>query len=221
MARAFKGFAGVSDAIGAHMDADDLRDAMAEGDGLVANTGFSDLELVWEDAGAATFDTVTFHGCLFEGVDFTGCTFRDVRFTGCRFIRCTLDRTWLNRVDFADCSAPGLSLLQARLASVSMTSSDLSYANLSETSIDRLRADRTRFTEAALQRARLKRVEFDGCDLTRLDVFGTPLSGIDVSSCDFAVPVLSADFRELRGCTVSPEQALALAELLGVHIAED
>ena len=101
-----------------------------------------------------------------------------------------------------------------------MTSSDLSYANLSETSIDRLRADRTRFTEAALQRARLKRVEFDGCDLTRLDVFGTPLAGIDVSSCDFAVPVLSADFRELRGCTVSPEQALALAELLGVHIAE-
>lgn len=205
MARAFKGFAGVSDAIGAHMDVDDLRDVMAEGDGLVANTGFSDLELVWEDAGAATFDTVAFRGCLFEGIDLTGCT---------------MDRTWLNRVDFADCSAPGLSLLQARLSSVSMTSSDLSYANLSETSIDRLRADRTRFTEAALQRARLKRVEFDGCDLTRLDVFGTPLAGIDVSSCDFAAPVLSADFRELRGCTVSPEQALALAELLGVHIAE-
>lgn len=219
MALPFKGFAGVSDAIGAHMDASDLRDAMAEGDGLVANTGFCDLELVYEDAGAATFDTVAFHGCLFEGVDFSGCTFRDVRFTGCRFIRCTVDRAWLNRVDLFDCSAPGLSLLQSRLASVSAVSSDLSYANLSETSIDRFRAERSRFSEAALQRARLKRVEFVGCDLSRLDAFGTPLSGIDLSSCDLVAPVLSSDYRELRGCTVSPEQALAIAELLGVHIA--
>ena len=221
MGRAPRGFAGVPDTLGFHMDIDELRGRMGEGDALVSNTVLCDHELCYEEANEATFETVLFRGCLLEGVDFSGCTFRDVRFSGCRFIRCSMDRAWLNRVDVVDCSAPGLSLAQARIASTLFSSCDLSYANLSESSIDRLRAVGTRFCEAAMQRAKLKHVELDGCDLTRLDVFGTPLFVIDVSSCTFTAPVLSADYRELRGCTVSPEQALALAELLGVRIAED
>lgn len=220
MVRKAKTFAQVSDALGAHMDEDSLLDAFAEGDGLVTNTAFSGLELAYEDAGETTFDTVLFRSCTFDGVDFSGCTFRDVRFRGCRFVRCIMDRAWLNRVDFQDCSAPGLSLVQARLASVALSSCDLSYANVSETSIDQLFARDTRFVEAALQRARLKRVVFDGCDLTRIDVFGTPLSGIDVSTCAFVAPVFSADYRELRGAKVSAEQAVTLAELLGVIVEE-
>lgn len=220
MVRKAKTFAQVSDTLGAHMDEDSLLDAFAEGDGLVTNTAFSGLELAYEDAGETTFDTVLFRSCTFDGVDFSGCTFRDVRFRGCRFVRCIMDRAWLNRVDFQDCSAPGLSLVQARLASVALSSCDLSYANVSETSIDQLFARDTRFVEAALQRARLKRVVFDGCDLTRIDVFGTPLSGTDVSTCAFAAPVLSADYRELRGAKVSAEQAVTLAELLGVIVEE-
>ena len=221
MARTRPSFAKVSDALGAHMDADELLDALAEGDALVTNTAFSGLELAYDDAQAATFDTVTFRSCLFEGVDFSGCTFRDVRFRSCRFIRCTMDRAWLNRCDLLDCSAPGLSLLQARLAGVALDASDLSYANLSECTVDRLVAHATRLVEAAMQRTRLRHVTLDGCDLTRLDVFGTPLAGIDVSGCTFAAPVLSSDYRELRGLTVSALQAMSLAELLGVHISDD
>ena len=73
----------------------------------------------------------------------------------------------------------------------------------------------------ALQRVKLKRVRWDACDLTRIDVFGTPLAGIDVSGCAFAAPVLSGDFHELRGAVVSVEQALDVARLLGVRIAEE
>lgn len=220
MARRAKPFARVPDALGGHVGDAELRERLAEGDALVANTALSGLELSFEDAGAATFDTVAFRGCVFEGVDFSRCTFRDVRFTACRFMRCAMDRAWLDRCDIIDCSAPGLSLVEARLASVSVDASDLSYANLSEASIDRFRAHGTRFVEAALQRVRWKRVELDDCDLTRLDVFGTPLAGLDVSTCAFVAPVLSGNYRELRGATVSVEQALALAGLLGVRIAD-
>lgn len=221
MARTARGFAQVPSALGAHLDAEALLDIFAEGDGLVANTAFAGLELAYDDANETTFDTVSFRSCVFDGVDFAGCTFRDVRFTGCRFIRCTMDRAWLNRCDFEDCSAPGLSLLRARLAGVSWSSCDLSYANLSETSIDRLRAVNTRLTEAALQRARLRHVTLEGCDLVRLDAFGTPLAGLDVSGCLFAAPVVSGDYRELRGLTVNAEQAIALAGLLGVTVTDE
>lgn len=38
---------------------------------------------------------------------------------------------------------------------------------------------------------------------------------------DELISVLSGDFRELRGAVVSPEQALDVAQLLGVCIAEE
>lgn len=218
--RRARGFARVPEALGSHMGEEGLLDLFAEGEAVVSNTAFSGLELAYEDAREATFETVSFRGCVFDGVDFTGCTLRDVRFSGCRFVRCAMDRTWLDHVDFRDCSAPGLSLMKARLASVALLESDLSYANLSETSIDRLRVCGSRLVEAALQRSRVKHAAFDGSDLTRLDVFGTPLAGIDVSTCTFAAPVVSGNFHELRGLTVSPEQAIALADLLGVTVAE-
>ena len=221
MARRVSSFAKVPEALGGHIDAEELLDLFAEGDAQVGNTAFAGLELSYEDVGSATFDTVAFRGCTFDGVDFSGCTFRDVRFRGCRFIRCSMDRAWLNRCDVVDCSAPGLSLLQARLAGVVVSSSDLSYANLSECTVDHLCMRAVRLIEAAMQRTRLKRVELDGCDLTRIDVFGTPLAGIDLSTCEFAAPVLSSDFRELRGAKVSVEQALALVGLLGVTVADD
>lgn len=216
-----RGFARVPDSIGEHVGFDRLLDAFAEGEALVANTSVRGVELAYEEAAEATFDTVLFRSCQFEGVDFSGCTFRDVRFEGCRFIRCSMERAWLNRCDFSSCSAPGLNLLSARLAGVSVVDSDFSLANLSETSVDRWRVVSSRLSEASLQSARLKRCEFVQSDLTRVDVFRTPLKGLDVSDCQFAAPILSSDHRELRGLVVSPAQALELAGLLGVVVADE
>ena len=188
-------FAHVADAF-SRMGSDGLASVFSEGDGYATHVLVEDVELAYECANGSTFE-------------------------GCRFIGCAMDRSWLNRVDMRDCSAPGMSLLQARLAQVSALSTDLSYANLSETLIDRLSLGNCKLREAALQRAKLKRVRWDACDLTRIDVFGTPLAGIDVSGCAFAAPVLSGDFHELRGAVVSVEQALDVARLLGVRIAEE
>ena len=216
-----KAFARVNPNIGAHVGLDELIDAFARGDEEVANTRFDDIELVSDRANEAAFDGIVFHGCVFENVDFSRCSFRDVRFEACRFIRCNMERAWLSRCDFAGCSAPGLDLLGARVAGVSFTDCDLSYANLSDAKLEWVRAVGTRFREAALQRSKLRSVSFDACDFTRVDAFGTSLARVDMSTCDFLAPVLSSDFHELRGCIVSPEQALALAGLLGVVVADD
>ena len=221
MARTFRSFAQVSADIGAHIPMDELIDLFAEADELVCNTSFDELELAYDCANQATFDRVVFKNCVFDSVDFSGCTFRDVLFSGCRFIRCNMERSWLNRCDFRDCSAPGLALVQSRLSSVSIASSDLSYANLSETSLGQVIAHASKFNEVALQRSKLKNIVFDDCELSRLDVFGTSLAGVDLSSCRFEAPVLSGDYHELRGCTVNVEQALALSGLLGIKINDN
>lgn len=193
------------------MGMDELIDLFAEGDELVSNTAFEDLDLAYDVANGATFDGVVFRSCEFDSVDWSGSTFRDVVFRGCRFIRCNMEGCWLSRCDFVDCSAPGLNLLKARLSSVSFGSCDLSYANLSEGRIGPMTACDTRLREAAFQGAKLGQIRLDGCDLTR----------VDVSRCTFAAPVVSGDYHELRGLTVNAEQALALSGLLGIQLADE
>ena len=213
-------YARVPDDLGSHMDLYDLLSIVVDEGAVVANTAFTGLELSCDSMSEATFDTVLFRGCTFDHVDFSGCTFRNVRFVGCRFASCSMNRAWLDHVDIEDCSAPGLSLLSARLAAVSMVEANLSYANLSEASIDRLTLVGCRLVEAAMQLAKLKRVSLDDCDLTRLDVFRTSLRGMDLSTCVFVAPVLSQDYRELRGAIVSPLQAIELAGLLGISVKD-
>lgn len=214
-----EGFAELTGEPGRYADYHELLGVFSEGDGLVGNALVAGAEFSHDAANGATFERVLFRSCLFDHADFRTSTFRDVRFEGCRFIGTSMDRAWLNRVDFHDCSAPGLSLAQARLAGVSLRACDLSYANLSESSIDRLRCRDTRLREAALQRAKLKNVQLDACDLTRIDVFGTRLAGLDLSGCIFQAPVLSATYQELRGAVVAPEQAVDLARLLGIIVS--
>ncbi len=132
-----------------------------------------------------------------------------------------MEGAWLDRCDFVDCSAPGLNLLRARLSNVSFAACDLSFANFSETRIGPVTARDARFVEAAMQGAKLGKLRLDGCDLTRVDVFKASLKGVDVSRCAFSAPVVSSDYRELRGLTVNAEQALALSGLLGIGIADD
>lgn len=221
MVRKARSFAQVNAAIGSHVPMDELIDLFAEGDELICNTSFDELELEHDCANQATFDRVVFRNCVFDSVDFSGCTFRDVLFSGCRFIRCTMEGGWLNRCDLKDCSAPGLNLMRSRLSGVSIVATDLSYSNLSEASLGQIVMTASKLNEVALQRSKLKNLVLDDCELIRLDVFGTLLAGVDVSRCRFEAPVLSGDHHELRGCTVNIEQALALSGLLGIKISED
>lgn len=217
----FQGFAEVAGALAQKLGSDELLDVFEDEDAYVAHALVEDMELAYECTQAATCEGMIFRSCEFDHVDFRDSTFRDVRFENCRFINCVMDKGWLNRVDFVGCSAPGLSLLQARLAGVFACDTDFSYANFSEVSVDQLRLHSCRLRETALQRAKLKRVSFDECDLTGMDVFGTKLADIDFSTSIFQAPVLSGDYHELRGIIVAPEQAIELAGLLGVRVLDE
>lgn len=216
-----QGFAKLSGEPASRVDYYELLGIFSEGDGLVGNALIGGATFDHDAVNGTTFDRCVFRGSTFDHVDFRDSTLRDVRFEDCRFINTSFDKAWLNRVDLIGCSAPGLSLIQARLAGVFARDCDLSYANLSETSSERFRLRGTRLREAALQRAKLKNVQLADCDLTHIDVFGTALRGIDFTECVFQVPVLSADYRELRGAIVSPEQAVDLARLLGVTVSDE
>ena len=204
-------FAQVRDDLGCNLSQDGLLVALTTPDAHVANTAFTGLELA----------DVAADGTVFENVVFRSCTFTDVLFSGCRFVRCDLGRSWLNRVDFRSCSAPGLSFLKGRLTGVSLVDSQLAYADLSETTVDQLVASETKLSEASFHATKLRHLALDRCDLSRATFFRTSLSGVDLSSCDISGLRVSSDLRELRGAVIDPDQAAELMGLLGIKIKEE
>ena len=65
----------------------------------------------------------------------------------------------------------------------------------------------------------MKRVGFDRCNLTRAELAGTKLKGIDLTSCKLeGIQLTGAP--ELRGAYVSSEQAIQLSALLGVILKD-
>lgn len=215
-----RGFARLPDNLREETYADALLDAVADGEAEVRFRAYCGLELGYETMREANFEAVEFRGCLFEGTDFTRCSMTDVRFRDCRFIRASFEGAWFSRCDFTSCSAPGLNCSGARFGRVSMSDCDVRYASFAEASFDVFRARRSRFSESSLRAKKLKHCSWEACELLRVDVFGTSLAGMDVSSCEFSGPVLSSSLRELRGLTVSPQQALELAGMLGLRIAD-
>lgn len=218
MRRGKRGFAQVKEHIGQHVSREELLDGFADGDVRFAMTSFDGLELEGVSTNGTSFDQVIFRSCLFEDVDFSDASFTDVRFEAWRFISCTMERCWLNRCDFAGCSAPGMSFAKGRLTSVFFGDCQLGYADFSETKIQGLVAESTSLVESAWRDVRLKAAHFDACDLARAEFMGTSLAGIDLSTCEISGLVVSSTLHELRGCTVSPLQAIALAGYLGVQV---
>ena len=219
--RQVRRFSQVRDDLGCNLSQDELLAALTAPDAHVANTAFSGLELADVAADGTVFENVVFRSCTFERVNLSNCTFTDVLFSGCRFVRCDLGRSWLNRVDFRSCSAPGLSFLKGRLSGVSLVDSQLAYADFSETTVDQLAASETKLSEASFHATRLRRLALERCDLSRATFFRTSLSGVDLSACDISGLRVSSDLRELRGAVIDPDQAAELIGLLGIKIKED
>ena len=65
---------------------------------------------------------------------------------------------------------------------------------------------------------KLKKVEFDSCSLDEANFDQTSLKGIDISSSTF--DTLTVSVNDLRGCKVSPYQAIQFASLLGLIIKD-
>lgn len=220
-----QGFARVTPGIGPNVGEEELRQLWADGDASIKGTLIKDLYVEPLDSYSGTFDAQScayenarFEGCTFDHVDFSDSTFADVEFKSCRFIACEMSRSWHNRVDFASCSAPGISFEKGRLTGVSVADSQMSYANLSGCSVIGMRVRSTNLSEASFARAKLLKLELADVDLTRAAFHGAPLGGVDLSECRIAGIGLSANLREIRGAIIDETQAIDLMGYLGVKI---
>lgn len=170
---------------------------------------FLDLDLTEIVNTGAVFNECTFRRARFNAsvhtesafmnCTFTNCNFFDAQFNQCKLVgsmfdRCTFEITKVVGGNWSLVGLPGADLRSASFKDVRMREVDLTGARCRESS----------FRDVDLAGALLHRADFSLCDLR----------GSDLSSLD-------PEETEIRGAIVSLDQAIVIAEALGLDIRAD
>lgn len=189
-----------------------------ETDDPVENVLFQKERLVRVNAAKTAFRGVVFESCTFEDCDFSGCDMRKAIFRKCLLVGCDFSGGYWNGCTLDSCNASGCDMGDSRIVDTNIQGSQFQYAVCWRTRWEDCRISDTAFTEACLNEMILKRTEFYNVDMTKAELMGTMLKGIDLSGCTIDGIVISDSKKELAGAQVNVGQAIALARLLGVKV---
>ena len=189
-----------------------------ETDDPVENVLFQKERLVRVNAAKTAFRGAVFESCTFEDCDFSGCDMRKAIFRKCLLVGCDFSGGYWNGCTLDSCNASGCDMGDSRIVDTNIQGSQFQYAVCWRTRWEDCRISDTAFTEACLNEMILKRTEFYNVDMTKAELMGTMLKGIDLSGCTIDGIVISDSKKELAGAQVNVGQAIALARLLGVKV---
>ena len=170
---------------------------------------FVDVDMTEVRNEGSTFEECTFAGvrlnasvhtdAAFVNCTFTRCAFFDARLLRCkmvgsRFDRCTFEALVVDGGNWGFVGLPGADLRSARFARTRLREADLTGARCQGGSV----------RDCDLSGAWLHRADLSGCDLR-----GSDLGGIDPRTV------------ELRGARITIDQAVLVAESLGLDVRVD
>ena len=117
------------------------------------------------------------------------------------------------------CRGDGAGFQQSRWKGGRIQDTVLRCANFRGCTWDGLTIMESDLRETALASARLIRPVLRKVNLAHVELFHTPLAGIDLSSCNIEGITVSDTCAELRGATIDALQASVVASLMGVILA--
>ncbi|WP_020615088.1 pentapeptide repeat-containing protein [Paenibacillus daejeonensis] len=140
----------------------------------------------------------------------------DVIFEHCDLSNLDLSNAIMHRVLFRDCKLMGLELSEATLRQVSFENCDMRYMNMRYADLKRVSFDQCAMMNADAYQASFQEVSITRSNVDQIQLTGVKLAGLDLSSCEF--DAIDAEPGDLRGCKISPAQAIAFAPLLGLIV---
>jgi uncharacterized protein YjbI with pentapeptide repeats len=128
---------------------------------------------------------VVFKNVVFTRVTWPNLKLSDVVFEQCDLSNVDFSQCFMDRVRFRDCKLIGLNLTEASLRNVVIDSCNAAYAVLRYAKCFKSSFRKTSLTDADVYSATLNEVRFNCCNLDRIQLSGTKLAGIDLSTCQF------------------------------------
>ena len=171
-----------------------------EEEGYIRNAKFQNCNIESQNTKKVIWDSVVFSNVIFIGSSFPFAELTDVVFEECDLSNVDFSESILHRVVIKNCKLIGTNFSEAAIRNV-----------LFENSVALRNAD---FYEA-----KMESLQLEDCQLDQVNFAGVTLKGVDLSSNHFNSIVISLEL--LKGCTVTKEQAISFAKLLGIVLADE
>lgn len=179
-----------------------------------------------------TLNDASFEQCWFcsqdaeSPADLSFASLRQATFTRCDLTTVALQNADLYGARFASCGAQGADFANAStsfgkgelgtLVDIAFEGCNLAYADLSRTNLTGASLTECRLSHAVLNDCSLREADLSGSDLTNIEARGLELQGADLRGATFN----NLDVREidLTGARITPDQALALLDAIGIEV---
>lgn len=161
-------------------------------------------------------EEVRFIKCRITGCDFSSCALKRVTFEQCDLSNCTWKNSYFRDCVLTECKGDGGNFSQSSFVNTSLQGGSYHYGNFSATLWDNSEIRSSECGDSFFSEVKFKKMVFDMVNLIRTDFFKTPLKGMDLSTCLIDGITVSDTFRELKGVKLNAEQAVVVAQLLGV-----
>jgi len=155
-------------------------------------------------------------GAVFEECNFGNVLFNASRHTDSAFLRCTFKRCNLFEAEFTGCKMTGSTFNQSELRPLRVLGGDWSFVGLPGADLRGVIIQGVRMREADLTRANCQDAVIADVDLSGAQLVGVKFSRCDLRGSDLSsLDPLEA---ELTGAIIGPEQAVVIAQALGLEI---
>ncbi|MBB5872447.1 uncharacterized protein YjbI with pentapeptide repeats [Allocatelliglobosispora scoriae] len=191
----------------------------------------ADQAVTNEDWYAEDIEDRTYLRCSFEHVDLTEatsagavfeeCTFGNVKFNASRhtdsaFLRCTFKRCNLFEAEFVGCKLVGSSFTESAVRPMRITGGDWSFVGLAGADLRGVTITGTRMREVDLTAANCTDAVIVDTDLSGGQLHSAKFGGCDLRGSDLTA--LDPTLVELRGAVINSDQAIIIAQALGLEI---
>ena len=161
-----------------------------------------------------------FSGCSFESVVFAGSMrgtmFMDAVFDNCDLSNADFRECVCRRAIFRKCRMTGTDFSCSTLQDVQFLGCKADYVNFNASSFKYICLKDNLFMNGSFSGCKVKDMEIHACDFSNADLFQTSLQDLDFS--DSIIDGFTVDTEHLKGACFNASQALAIAELMGIHI---
>lgn len=164
---------------------------------------------------------VAFEEALFSQVNMMHTHLEEVRLEDVRLSECDLMMAnWYKagfyRVELIGCRLTGLLASEAHFQDVLFQDCQINLGQFRFATWKAVRFEHCDLSEADLLESDLSHVELIDCNLRNAELSGCKLKGVDLRTCN--LDGARAGISELRGATVTMQQALALVQALGIRV---
>jgi len=183
-----------------------------------------------------TVETLHIENCRFDSLDFHHLFFKEsylkkvqwpsshlrqfecvnVIFENCDFSNAEWIGAGFHQVEFRQCKLTGINFAESYLKNCLFTDCMLDYASFAVATMKVVQFEQSSLQQSDFSEIDWQHLKLDECTLTQSQWFHTKLKELDFSNNRFDTIALSPE--SIRGLIVNAEQALTIAETLGLIV---